>query len=400
MRIKNIDRELRELAKPVSVLYISSYIPRKCGLATFTKDLTNAINMLNPLKKAEIAALDSNITASIHYPNEVKFRIKENEISDYKELAYRINTDKNYDLVSLQHEYGIYGENDGEAVLEFMSLVKKPIITTLHTVLVDPSEHKKYVLEKVCHMSEIVVVMLSCAKNILNKVYKVNRNKIVVINHGVPDFPRLESEYYKRRLKLSNYIVMSSINLISPAKGIEYAICAVPKIVSEIPNFLYLVIGETHPVYLKERGGIDEYRNYLKKLVRDLNIRKNVRFIGDYISLKKLIKYIGASDIYITPYIEPQQAASGALSYAIGAGKVCISTPYLFAKEKLGKFCGIIVPFKDSNKIAEAVIKVMKNERERKLYENNSYEVGRMMTWNNIAHQYLHLFKYVQSSQN
>jgi glycosyltransferase involved in cell wall biosynthesis len=187
---------------------------------------------------------------------------------------------------------------------------------------------------------------------------------------------------------------MSSINLISPSKGFEYAIEAIPKIVKQVPNFLYLIIGETHPVYLKENGGVDVYRNYLKKRVRELGIKKHVRFIKEYVSIKKLVKYIGASDYYITPYLEPQQAASGALAYAIGAGTVCISTPFLYAEEMLGKYRGVLVPFRNSEEIAESIIRIEKNPKERDLYENSAYEVGRTMTWYKVAHQYLHLFKY------
>jgi len=394
---QNIGEELNNLIKPISVLYLSSYIPRKCGIATFTKDLTNAINMLNPSKIADIAALDNDISTSLHYPHEVKFRLYENENFDYKELAYRLktgNNENNYDLISLQHEYGIYGKNDGEEILEFIDLMKKPIVTTLYTVLENPSANQEKILGIICNKSRFLVVMLSNAKNILVEKYGVDRNKIVVIHHGVPDFPKLEAETWKRKIKLSKYTIMSSINLISPSKGLEFAIQAVPGIVKKIPNFLYLIIGETHPVYLKKNNGNDVYRKKLKKLVKDLSIGKHVRFVNQYLSIKSLMNYVGASDFYITPYLDAQQAASGALAYGIGAGKVCISTPYLYAQEMLGKLRGILVPFKDSESVAEAVVRVMRDSKERELYETNSYLIGRTMTWNNVAHQYLHLFKY------
>lgn len=394
MQNGEIAEDIEELIKPVSVLYVSSYIPRKCGLATYTKDLTNALNLLNPLRVSEIAAMDNEISEGLSYPHEVKFRLKENDGFDYKELAYRINTDNNYDLISLQHEFGIFGENSGEAVLEFMDSIKKPIVTTLHTVLEEPTPDKEKILKLVAKKSKFLIVMLSQAKNILAERYGIKRDKIMVIHHGVPDFPRLDSMYWKRKMNLSRYTVMSSINLISPAKGIEYAVEAVPEIAKEIPNFLYLVIGETHPVYLKANRGVDVYRNQLKKRVKELGIEKHVRFVKEYLSLKKMIKYIGASDFYITPYLDPQQAASGALAYAIGAGKVCISSPYLYAEEMLGKYRGVIVPFRDNKEISESVVRIFNNPKEQELYQNNAYEVGRTMTWYNIAHQYLHLFKY------
>lgn len=397
---ESIDEELQSLVKPVSVLYISSYIPRKCGLATYTKDLTNAVNLLNPLKLGDIAAMDSDMTKSLNYPEEVTYRIYENEDFDYKELAYRLNTNNYYDLVSVQHEYGIYGRNDGENLLEFFDMVKKPVVTTLHTVLENPSRHKKEILQKICERSKVLVVMLARAKNILAEVYGVSREKIVVIHHGVPDIPQLESEYWKKRLNLSRYTIMTSINLISPAKGIEYAVTAIPDIVKHIPNFLYMVIGETHPVYLMENGGVDVYRNKIRGIIKKLGIQKHVRFINEYISLKRLIRYIGASDFYITPYVDKQQAASGALAYAMGAGKVCVSTPYLYAKEMLGHLNGITIPFGNSAQIAKSIVRITKNPKEKNLYEKNAYEEGRTMTWSNVAHQYLHLFRYVINEEN
>jgi glycosyltransferase involved in cell wall biosynthesis len=381
--------DIARLTEPVSAYYVSTYIPKKCGLATFTKDLTNAINMLNPLCKAEIIAMHNN--GHLNYPEEVKYIINKKEYEEYKETAKKIN-DSNVDLVCLQHEFGIFGGDDGEYVVDFINLLKKPVMTTLHTVLENPTDRQKNILQKVCKTSQIIIVMLSAAKEILIKNYGVDENKIMVIHHGVPDFPRLEPNIWKRRVRRSKHLIMTSINLISPSRGLEYAIKSVPGIAEKHPHFLYLIVGETHPEYLKWCGGKDTYRKELKNLVKTLGVQKHVRFINKYLPLEKLVEYVGASDFYITPYIEKQQASSGALAYAIGAGKVCISSPYLYAKEMLGDGRGVLVPFKNSEEITQKICELVEDPEKKERYERRAYEIGRMMIWTNIAHQYFHLF--------
>jgi len=388
---------IEEIVRPVRVLYVSTYIPRKCGIATFTKDLTNAINMLNPLYLAEIAALDNHFTNNIEYPHEVKFRLDQENWEDYRQLADFVNSRRGPDLVCLQHEYGIFGGEDGELIVDFLKRLKRPVVTTLHTVPLFPNKHQAEILNEICRLSSGVVVMLKCLRTILKERYFADEKKIAFIPHGVPDFPRLDIGVWKKRKRLSKYVVMSSINLISPSKGLEYGIEAVSKIVKTVPNFLYIIIGQSHPVYLKENDGKDPYRKKLLKLVRDLGVEKNVKFVNRYITISELIEFIGASDFYITPYPHLDQAASGALAYAIGAGKACISTPYLYAKEIIGEERGVLIPPKDSKAIERSVIKLLNKPRLKEKCEVKAYEVGRTMTWINVGHRYYHFFNLIQN---
>ncbi len=390
----NYAENLKRFNNPVDTIYVSTYIPRKCGIATFTKDLTNAINMINPLRLSKIAAMDNKMTESVVYPHEVEFRIREDNYKDYKDLARYINENA-FDLVSIQHEFGIFGGTNGELVLPFLDEIKKPAVVTLHTVLEFPTSNQREIIQKICRKARAVVVMLDAASEILNKVYGVEKDKIVMIRHGVPDFPRLQLHRYKKKFGLSRRTVMTSVNLISPSRGFEYAIEAVPKIVKKVPNFLYLIIGETHPLYLKENNWKDPYRGKLLKLVKKLKVENHVRFVNKYVSLKRLVSYIGASDFYVTPYLNPEQIASGSLSYAIGAGTACISTPYRYAKEMLCDGRGVIVPFQNGEAISDVVIRLVEDPEERETIEARVYETGRTMTWINIAHQYYHIFKFV-----
>ncbi|MCL5409825.1 MAG: glycosyltransferase, partial [Patescibacteria group bacterium] len=361
--------ELQRITRPVCVLYVSSYIPRKCGIATFTKDLTNAVNLINPLCPAEIAAMDNQISESLDYPHEVKFRIRENVWADYRKVINTVNKDDHYQAVCLEHEYGIYGGPDGDLAIRMVKAIKKPILVTLHTVLAEPSPKMKKILQTVCQKATFVVVMLEAAAEILEHTYGIDPKKIAVIHHGVPDFPKLNLIEWKKRLGLEKKVVMTSINLLSEQKGIEYAIRSLPQIKKEIPNIVYQIVGQTHPVLLKQANGQDTYREYLTKLVNKLKVSKYVSFVNRYVSLSELVGYIGATDYYVTPYLNPQQAASGALAYAIGAGKVCISTPYLYAKEMLSDGRGQIVDFLTSQPIAETVVRLTKDGDERGICE-------------------------------
>lgn len=385
--------ELKDLTRPVRVLYVSSYIPRKCGIATFTKDLTNAINLLNPLELAQIVAMDNKISEGLSYPHEVKYRIRQGIQGDYGQVVDYVNESNKVDLVVIQHEFGIFGGRDGEMVTELLDKIEKPMITTLHTVLSKPTAGMRKIVKRIGEKSRYVVVMLEVSADILVSVYGVKRQKIMVIPHGVPDFPRMSEG--RKKFGLVGRVVMTSINLMSAAKGIEYVIGALPEIIKQVPNLTYLVVGETHPVVKLTEG--EKYRRKLEKLVKDLDLGKSVKFVNKYLPLAKLVNYVGASDIYITPYLEPQQAASGSLAYAIGAGKVCVSTPYLYAREMFTLGCGKLVPFRDSPAIAKAVLELLGDRQGRVECEEKAYQLGRTMTWHNVGHLYYHLFHYALS---
>ena len=319
---------LKKLTQPVRALYIGTYIPRKCGIATFTKDLTNAINLINPLALAEIAVMDNNISEGLRYPHEVKYRIRQEVKEDYDEVVKYVNETGEVDIVVIQHEFGIFGGESGDYVLELAEKLQKPIVVTLHTVLEKPTPKMKDIIHRLGKKAEFMVVMLEAAGEMLVKKYHVDRRKVVVIPHGVPDFPRFANG--KKKLGWAEKVLMTSANLVSRSKGLEYVIAAMPEILKQIPELVYLVVGETHPVVKLTEG--EKYRNRLKKMAKDLNLGRHVRFVNKYLPLNKLIAYVGASDLYITPYLDPQQAASGSLAYAIGAGKACVSTPHLYAR--------------------------------------------------------------------
>lgn len=389
--VRNFEKLLSHKSKSIRVIYVSSYIPRHCGIATYTKDLTNAINLLNPYAQAEIMAVKQK-GDNLEYPWEVKFNIDQDKLSTYIQAAEYINR-SGADLVSLQHEFGIFGGTHGKYIVEFVAALKIPIITTLHTVVDDSGGDQGKIIKKLVKESKVSIVMMEKIKQKLVSDYKVEPGKIISIPHGTPNLTFMSTERFKKKRNLCGRIVLGNINLLSPCRGIQYALEAVAAIAKIYPKVLYLVIGQTHPVYAQTHGEI--YRNSLKKLVRKLGIGRNVRFINEYLSLNKLIDYLRTIDFYITPYLDPHQAASGALAYAVGAGKCCISTPYLYAREILDNGRGTIIPFKDSTAISDAVIDLWVNPDKKKKMEKAAYEYGRLMTWSNIALQYLDLFKIV-----
>lgn len=393
--MENLEKLLTTKARAIRVIYVSSYIPRFCGIATYTKDLTNAINLFNPYALAEIM-VTTRPKERINYPWEVKYKIKQEELHTYLEAANYINQ-SGTDIISLQHEYGLYGSQCGEYIIPFVESLKKPLVTTLHTVPDDSNGREGVILKRLIKKSDAVVVMMEKIKEKLVSKYSASIKKIIVIPHGTPDLPFAPTDTYKEKKQLSGRIILGNINLLSPTKGIEYALGAVATIAKKYPNVLYLIIGQTHPVFLQTNG--EEYRNFLKKEIKRLKIEKNVRFVNKYLSLEELIGWLKTIDFYVTPYLDPQQAASGALAYAVGAGKCCISTPYLYAKEVLDNSRGILVPFRDANSIASAVIGLWENQDKKERISQNAYGYGRLMTWSNIGHRYLELFKTITFSK-
>lgn len=383
-------RGLEAKERKIRTIYIATYLPRKCGIASFTKDLTNAVNLLNPMHLAEIMAVTKE--GSEDFPWEVKFKIREGELASYLAAANYIN-DSSADVVNLQHEFGIFGGADGEYILGLTAAIKKPLITTLHTVLSDPSPNQLRVIRKLADQSEALVVMVESARERLIKFFGVPEDKIVVIHHGVPDIPYGSEEHYKEELGLGNRPVMAAINLLSKNKGIEYVLQAMPEVVKKFPELLYLVIGQTHPEVLKREG--EKYRIFLQDLVVELHLEKNVKFINEYLALDDLVVYLRATDIYTTPYLDPEQTSSGTLAYALGAGKVCISTAYLYAQEVLNGHRGIIVPFKDSQTISQELLRILGKPEVMDEYKKTAYNFGRLMIWPQVALKNLDLMRLV-----
>lgn len=374
--------------KPIKVIYVSTYIPQKCGIATFTKDVTNAINLINPEALAEIMAVVKS-DEEVEFPWEVKYKINRDEKNSYLKAAEYIN-ESSCDMVLIEHEFGIFGGECGEHLIDFLKAIKKPKVMTCHTLVEDKNSHLGQTFLKLTREVDGLTVMTNYSVNQLIRTYKTGKNKIAAIPHGTPNIEYSSWISLKKKKNVLNRLVLGNINLLSENKGVDYTIEAVAEIAKKYPDVLYLIIGQTHPNILKIEG--EKYRKKLKKRIKELGIQRNVKFVNEYVSLEKLIEWLKIIDIYITPYLDERQSSSGALAYAIGAGKVCISTGYLYAKEVLADGRGVIIPFKDSKSIAKAVIRVWENEKMRKRMQKMAYAYGRHMTWSSVALQHLDFF--------
>lgn len=388
--IKNLGKK----RKAIKVIYISTYIPQKCGIATFTKDITNAINLINPHALAEIMAIVKEEDNDLKFPWEVKFKIQWDDLNSYLQAADYIN-DSSCNVVMIEHEFGIFGGDYGERVIPFAKKIKKPLIITCHTIPENSENGYGIVLKKLGNIVCGIIVMTKNSRQQLIKDYKIEPKKIIVIPHGTPDIPLTSTEEYKEQKRLKDKLVLGNINLISENKGLEYTIEAVAKIVKTNPNVVCLIIGQTHPGVLAIEG--EKYRNFLKKKAKKYGISRNIIFINEYISLEDLILWLKTIDIYITPYLTPQQSSSGALAYAIGAGKLCISTPFKYAKETLAKGRGILIPFKNSKAIADAVLTLSNDSIRSQKMKKDVYKYGRFMTWSSVALQHLDMFEIMKN---
>lgn len=369
------------------VAYLSTYPPRECGIATFTKDLLDAADELNELKPPVIIALNEKETI-YNYGKRVKWQIERDCVDDYLQAACFVNS-SDVDLVSIQHEFGLFGGDYGDYITYFLDNVEKPLVTTLHTVQPNFDPKAQAVLRRVAAKSASIVVIARLAIELLEKQGIVCK-KVAVIPHGCPDIPFVSSEILKASLGLKNRFVLSTFGLISRGKGIEYAIRALPYVIDKEPRIIYLIIGETHPEVRKTEG--EKYRKKLMRLIEELHLEKHVRFHNRFLSKRELIKYLQATDVYLAPYISPNQISSGTLVYALGTGRAVISTPYLHAQEILAGGQGLFCKFKDANSIAACIDKLL-DENLRKTMQKKAYKYSRRFVWSNIAKEYLKLFK-------
>jgi glycosyltransferase involved in cell wall biosynthesis len=374
--------------KVIRTIYISTYIPQKCGIATFTKDVTSAINLINPNALAEIMAIVKK-DEDIEFPWEVKYKIDRDSRESYVRAANYINK-SGCDIVLIEHEFGIFGGECGSYLLDFLKAIKKPKVMTCHTLIEDPNNEWGKLFTQLVKYVDGLAVMTNFSAKKLSKLYNFDRRSIAVIPHGTPDIAFGATSVYRKKKKLEGRLILGNINLLSEQKGIDFSIEAVAKIAKKYPEVLYLVIGQTHPNILKRDG--EKYRNSLKKKIKKLGIEKNVKFINKYVSIEELVEWLKTIDIYITPYLDQQQSSSGALAYAVGAGKICISTKYLYANELLAKGRGIFVQFRDSGAIAKTVIKLWGDENRKKQLKEKAYNYGRFMTWPSVALQHLDFF--------
>lgn len=382
------------VVKPIQVSFISTYPPRLCGIGTFTRDLAEGVSQFigEPLGQGEVVRVValSNRPQGYNYGPEVQFEIQAQQRDDYKKAADFLNL-SDTDVICLQHEYGIFGGEDGNYILHLLDNLTRPVVTTLHTVLKEPTPGQYETLKAVCNSSTFVVVMAQRAVEMLVDVYGVPRDKILLIYHGAPDVPFLDPAYTKDQFQAAGRQVILTFGLLSPNKGIEVAIEAVSQLVDKYPDVLYIVLGATHPE-VKRRYG-EEYRLSLERLVKHKALEENVIFYDRFVSLKQLIRFLVAADIYLTPYQTKEQITSGTLTYALACGKAIVSTPYWYAEELLADERGVLVPFRDPQAMAAALDRLLGNPAERDALRKRAYQFGRQMVWNQVAGTYLTLFQ-------
>ena len=375
---------------PISrIAFIGNYLPRQCGIATFTTDLCEAIAAEHSDTTC-IAVPVNDIEGGYAYPARVRFELTEKDIESYRRAADFLNINS-VDLVCLQFEYGIFGGRAGSHILALLRDLRVPIVTTLHTILREPDAHQRKVLIEVAGLSDRLVVMSKRGAEFLQEIYHVSPEKIDLIPHGIPDLPFVDPSFHKDLFGVEGKIVLLSFGLLSANKGIENVISALPAILAKHPNVVYFIVGATHPHVIRHDG--EAYRFSLQWLAQEKGVEGQVIFYNRFVSLEELVEFIGAADIYITPYLNPAQIVSGTLAYTVGAGKAVISTPYWYADEVLADERGVLVPFRNPAALAEQVIDLLDNEAKRHGMRKRAYLYGREMIWPQVARRYMESFQ-------
>ncbi len=375
--------EIRKIA------FVGNYLPRLCGIATFTTDVCTSVAAQFP-EVACFAVPVNDVEGGYDYPPEVRFEIEEQNLSSYRRAADFLSIN-DVDVLCVQHEYGIYGGPAGGHLLALLREVDLPIVTTLHTVLKDPNPDQKRVMQELIQLSTRLVVMSQKGAQFLRDVYKAPAAKIDVIPHGIPETAFVDSSAYKDLFGVEGRQVLLTFGLLSPNKGIETVLNALPKIVAQRPGVVYIILGATHPHLVREAG--ESYRLSLELLAEKNGVKQNVIFYNRFVELAELKEFIGAADVYITPYLNEAQIVSGTLAYCFGAGKAVVSTPYWYAQELLADGRGVLVPFNDPDAIAREVIGLLTDDARRSLMSKHAYELGREMVWGNVACSYMRSFE-------
>ena len=371
------------------VAFLGDYLPRKCGIATFTTDLRCAVAAEFPAMQCLVVPVN-DLAGGYDYPAEVRFEIAEQDLPSYLRAADFLNI-TDVDVVCVEHEFGIFGGPAGSHVLALLRELQMPIVTTLHTVLREPNAEQRRVMRELIRLSTRLVVMSERGREFLRDVYQAPAAKIDLIPHGIPDMPFADPNYFKDEFGVAGKQVLLTFGLLSPNKGIEYALRALPDIIREFPNVVYIVLGQTHPNLLRDEG--EAYRLSLERLAKDLGVQKHVVFFNRFVELEELMRFIGAADIYLTPYLTESQITSGTLAYAFGAGNAVVSTPYWHAAELLTAERGKLVPFRDAKAIAVAVVELLRDEPLRHSMRKNAYKLGRDMVWSRVAQLYAKSFE-------
>ncbi|HOP97025.1 MAG TPA: glycosyltransferase family 4 protein [Verrucomicrobiota bacterium] len=375
---------------------ICDYVPRRCGIATFSHDVFEMLT--GQSSGAECLVVPVNdIPEGYEYPPEVRFEIVEQDLKSYQRAADFLNF-SDAEVVCLQHEFGIFGGPAGSHVLALLRRLRIPVVAHLHTILEKPSADQRRVMDEMNRLVARFIVMSERGRRMLEQIYKVAPGRIDVIPHGIPDMPFVDPAFYKDQFGVEGKKVLLTFGLIGPGKGIEYVLRALPEVVRSVPDLVYIILGATHPHLVRDEG--EHYRLSLERLVAELGIKKHVVFYNRFVELEELKEFLGAADIYITPYLNPAQITSGTLAYAFGCGKAVISTPYWHAEELLADGRGVLVPFRDSAAIAREIIALCQDEVRRHAMRKQAYLLGREMTWSHLSHQFLESFRKAREIQS
>src|SRR5512146_2253219 len=371
------------------IAFIGDHLPRKCGIATFTSDLLAAVQSAHPGSRC-LAVSVNDIPEGYEYPDVVRFEIEEQDLSSYLRAADFLNI-SNVDVVCLQHEFGIFGGPAGGHILALLRELRMPVVTTLHTILREPRADQRRVMEGLNTLSTRLVVMAERGRQMLHEIYQAPLAKIDLIPHGIPDVGFVDPTYFKDQFGVEGKVVLLTFGLLSPNKGIEHVLNALPQILAEFRDVVYIVLGATHPNEVREHG--EAYRLSLEILAKKNKIDKSVIFYNQFVDLDSLKEFIGAADLYITPYLNEAQITSGTLAYTFGSGKAVVSTPYWHAAELLADDRGVLVPFGDAPAIAHEVIGLLGDATRRHAMRKNAYRLGREMVWSNVAELYMRSFE-------
>ena len=377
------------MTAPNRIAFIGNSLPRRCGIATFTTDLQNAVAAARgDLETVIVAMTDHGQTYD--YPSTVGFQVNDNRPEDYIRAAEFLNSGR-FDAVSLQHEFGIFGGEAGSHILALLSRLTIPVVTTLHTVLSEPTKAQRDVLVRIIGISSRVVVMAEKGRELLRAVYQVPDEKIEIIPHGIPEFAFVEPDDAKVKLGFSDKAVILTFGLLSPNKGIEVMIDAMPSILKTRPDAVYVVLGATHPNLVRDQG--EAYRASLVAHTRAAGVEDHVVFLNQFVDQKTLLEFISMSDVYVTPYLNEAQMTSGTLAYSFGLGKAVVSTPYWHARELLADGRGILVPFGDAAALGVEISKLLTNDVLRQAMRKRAYSSSRSMTWERTAERYMAVFE-------
>lgn len=379
---------MSDTPSPRRIAFLGDFPPRLCGIATFTHDLSEAVSLAAPDSDCYVGAVNDR-PAGYPYSTRVRFELQEKDLDSYRRAADFLNFN-DADVLCVQHEFGIYGGRAGSHLLALLKEVRMPVVTTLHTVLQNPDAAQRKVMEELVERSDRLVVMARKGAEILRDTFDVPDEKVDIIHHGIPDVEFVDSSAFKEQFGVAGRQVLLTFGLIGPGKGIEHAIEALPEIVRRHPNVVYLILGATHPHLLENEG--ERYRLELNRLVERHGVKEHVIFHNRFVSLNDLKEFIGATDIYLTPYLNEAQITSGTLAYVFGAGKAVVSTPYWHAKELLADGRGELVPFHDPEAIAESVSGLLDDEPRMDSIRREAYKVGREMIWPAVAQRYLESF--------